>query len=99
MTKQAAKTRKNLSILKSWLHHDCLSEESIDRIQDYTLRSLCYERVNETANSSEEGVPLPGKPRILLKGGRIAFAFEKKSSAVGREEEKDALGAGLGAQT
>lgn len=84
---QSSRARKNLSILKSWHHHDCLSEDSIDAIQDSVLRGLCYERVNATANSEEEGIPLPGKPRILLKGGRIAFAFEKKSSSMGDEAE------------
>lgn len=72
---QAKKDRKNLSVLKSWIHHDCRVDTSADEIEDAVLRRLVYERVAEAPH--EKGTPAPGG--WDLKGGMIGFAFAKKT--------------------
>ncbi|KAL8277804.1 hypothetical protein RQP46_009787 [Phenoliferia psychrophenolica] len=69
------KDRKNLSILKSWLHHNCRDENAADEIEDKVLREVVFLRVADAPD--EVGIQAVGGK--ALRGGQIGFAFAKRS--------------------
>jgi hypothetical protein len=75
---QSTKSKKHLSLLNSWIHHDCTSETVVDDIEDLVLRGLVYTRIAETAKKEMGVRGINGG--LMLKGGRIGFAFARKSA-------------------
>ena len=72
---QTNKDRKNLSVLKSWLHHNCRDEDAVDEIEDTVLREVVFSRVANAPN--EAGIQAEGG--LALRGGHISFAFAKRT--------------------
>ncbi|GAA5889055.1 hypothetical protein JCM6882_009730 [Rhodosporidiobolus microsporus] len=77
-SKQAAKQRRNLSILKTWTHYNCSNDKVIDSIEDQLLRSLIYERIGLTDDEGHTLSP-QGNGALRLRGGQVSWVFGKKS--------------------
>ncbi|KAK4699950.1 hypothetical protein P7C70_g6303, partial [Phenoliferia sp. Uapishka_3] len=69
------KDRKNLSILKSWVHHNCRDEYAADEIEDTVLREVVFLRIADAPD--EVGIQAEGGK--ALRGGQIGFAFAKRT--------------------
>ncbi|GAA5824225.1 hypothetical protein JCM11251_001575 [Rhodosporidiobolus azoricus] len=77
-SRQAAKQRRNLSILRTYSHYNCSDDTVIDTIDDQLLRSVIYERVAVAAEGDHE-VPPQGRGELPLRGGQVGWVFGKRS--------------------
>ncbi|GAA5933819.1 uncharacterized protein JCM15063_000477 [Sporobolomyces koalae] len=98
--KARKRTRRNLSILKTWAHYDCSQVSAVEKVQDELLKRVIeglYEKVdanervvegygwNEMDEEDKERVA-KGE-RLEVKGGQIAWVFEKKNKT--RQDDAD----------
>ncbi|GAA5972110.1 hypothetical protein JCM11641_002499 [Rhodosporidiobolus odoratus] len=70
--------RRNLSVLRTWTHHNCSDEASIDKLEDQLLQALVYNRMAEAPASGHQLEP-QGNGQLLLRGGQVGWVFGKKT--------------------
>ncbi|KAM0750014.1 hypothetical protein T439DRAFT_44310 [Meredithblackwellia eburnea MCA 4105] len=78
--------QKSLSILKSWVHHDCSIMDVVDEVEDPHLRLVIFEREGKAENDTEWSFRTRDDGP-LMKGGMIGFAFSKRSGMALPDEE------------
>ncbi|POY76237.1 DNA repair and recombination protein RAD54 [Rhodotorula taiwanensis] len=75
-----ARSRRHLSVLKTWTHASARNVEHIEKLQDGLLKALIYEKLGE-ADETSISLPSETPDDLDLCHGQIAFVFEKKTAA------------------